>query len=270
MNNKFDLQGFLHGDVVSCHPAVERDLHSRIVEYCKTYHKNESLNDSTNPFIIADIGCGDGQFTTNLISSHVIPMNIKYITKYLIDPNCQLENDTQNGIFSMTAAEFVTKCPSNHCDIIISKYVCHLLPQFDMFLKECQRILKPNGILFIVLASYKLDFTHYWGKIVQQVYDKQRKSSAHNWVRRDNHKVISDVGAFTVNHFHLSQSLTLNHKQARDFVKYRSWSSLQSVNQSVIDAIFSKNANKDEIDLVFHWSVSEVYKQCATKTISKL
>ena len=272
---KFDLDGFSHDDGVSGHPTVHNDLESRIEKHCTKYYSSDNgkQRNRSNPFVIADIGCGDGSFTTNLVSSNAIPLNIVNITKYLIDPNCNTTNNgkANNSIFSMTADEFVSKCPSNHCDIIICKYVCHLLRDFDSFLKQCKRILKPNGVLYIILMSDKLNFKHFWGNVVQQIYDKSRNNKAHNWVKKGTVTVGDcNVKEFTVQHCHLSQKLTLNKQQATDFIKYRAWSSLQRVDQSVIDRILLQNATKETIDLEIHWSVSEVRKLAQSNIQSKL
>ena len=88
-------------------------------------------------------------------------MNILHITKYLIDP---FGNRDQNNIITLSDREFSDAFPSNHCDIIICKSVAHFFKNFDYWLFNCCRILKPNGCLYILHMSSNINFTEQWGK----------------------------------------------------------------------------------------------------------
>ena len=123
------------------HPLIDNDLHSRII---RQLTENSSQYTALNPLIIADIGCGDGSFTNNLISNIIInKLNIEHVTKYLIDP---FGNRDTGNVITLSDREFSDAFPSNHCDIIICKSVAHFFKNFFYWIHHCCRILKPNGI----------------------------------------------------------------------------------------------------------------------------
>ena len=160
---------------------IEKDIHSRIIRQLES--TTSSKYTVSNPLIIADIGCGDGAFTNNVISNIIIKkFNINHITKYLIDP---FGNRDDDHILKLSDESFIDAFPSNHCDIIICKSVAHLFKNFNLYLFNCCRILKPNGCLYILNMSYNMDLTQQWGKYAQQSFALSLIDEATEWQKNN-------------------------------------------------------------------------------------
>ena len=107
---------------------------------------------------ILDAGCGSGRnliyFMRSGCNVFAVDQNsaaieqIKYLSKVL-ETNLPPENFQISTIEKMPF-------PDNHFDWVISNAVLHFAEnktQFDQMLIEMWRVLKPNGILFVRLAS---------------------------------------------------------------------------------------------------------------------
>ena len=107
---------------------------------------------------ILDAGCGSGRnliyFMRSGCNVFAVDQNsaaieqIKYLSK-ILETNLPPENFQISTIEKMPF-------PDNHFDWVISNAVLHFAEnktQFDQMILEMWRVLKPNGILFVRLAS---------------------------------------------------------------------------------------------------------------------
>lgn len=101
--------------------------------------------------IVADLGAGNGYFT--------IPM-AKYTeeTVYAVDiePRMlgllknQAEHEQINNIRDITAGLDDTPISENSIDKVLVSQVIHEVPSLENALNEIKRILKPDGVLFLI------------------------------------------------------------------------------------------------------------------------
>jgi len=250
-------------DVLVRHRLVDDCVHSRIV---RQLSKNSQEYTASNPCVVADIGCGDGLFTNNIIEHIIInQLNITHVTKYLIDP---FGNRDQNKVLTLSDKEFSDAFPSNHCDIIICKSVSHFFNNFHYWLNNCCRILKPEGSLYLLNMSSEIDFKEQWGQYAQQMFDLSLINESHEWVARDGElpDFRGNNGNYgcSVKHHKFAELVTLEKAVWRKFVENRSWSTLQSLTDRALKETLRhvdekyKNARTVELDL--KWTLSVVTK----------
>lgn len=158
----FDQDAFQNFDVTKGATWIEDSAKERIISHVNAQVQNGTKYSRVNPLVIADIGCGSGEFMKTLVKND-IPSSINNITCLLYDPF----GDKNNGISLFDNVDFQTKTASNSCDIIYVHGAAHLFKNFDEFLINCQRILKSNGLLMIVSMYDKLIFP--WGKYAQHM-----------------------------------------------------------------------------------------------------
>ena len=269
---EFNVESFVSSDVVSRHPAINDNTRQRILRYVKERVSNGAIYDRNNPLTIADIGCGNGKFTKGLVSKD-IPKHCKvnYINKYLMDPY----GNREIGIHLMNDIDFANKFASCSCDIIICKGVVHLFNNFQNFLINCQRILKPNGLMIIIHMSDEISFP--WGKYAQKSFEASVKSDSFKWVVYDElqqhqFKLTSKVliPKCKVQHERLKRELHLTKQQWYRFVEQRSWSTIQSLTNeqlnSCLDFVNTNYPNDtDIVNVDLKWIVSMIKKIVTTK-----
>lgn len=130
------------------------------------YFSKEEILDGMNPNlkevirssekkIIADIGCGCGRnlvyssdFARKLIGVDLSKKSLDFAKEFIQSDNLEL----------IEANNLDLPLESNLCDLVISDGVIHHTGDTVQAFKECVRILKPNGILY--LAVYK-KFRYY-------------------------------------------------------------------------------------------------------------
>lgn len=97
--------------------------------------------------VFADIGSGTGIFTEQLL-------NCNYLV-YAVEPNDDMRKKAEEKLFknknftSVCGADSNTGLPDESMDFITAAQAFHWFDA-DAFKKECKRILKPNGKVFIV------------------------------------------------------------------------------------------------------------------------
>ncbi|HBB92060.1 MAG: hypothetical protein A2X22_10110 [Bacteroidetes bacterium GWF2_49_14] len=97
---------------------------------------------------ILEIGCGRGGGLT-FIHKFFKPASSTGIDR---DPTaiefCRKHHKAPGLIFAQGDAQSIN-LPDNSFDLIINVESCHLYDRIDLFLKEVQRLLKPNGIFLL-------------------------------------------------------------------------------------------------------------------------
>eukprot|EP01084_Bolivina_argentea_P317289 550110_1 len=264
----FDVKAFVSSDIVSRHHQIVNDLQLRILNYTLQRVTDGIVFDKANPFVIADIGCGNGEFTKQLITQ--FPPKVKSIIPYLIDPY----GDKEFGIHTLSDMDFSSKFPSNHCDIIICKGVAHLFSNFFMFLRNCERILKPGGMLILVQMSDEIKFP--WGPYAQKSFDVSTKAESYQWVAYDelqqnnfNKSSSSLIKHCVVTHTRHKHEQTISKKSWIQFIECKSWSTLQSLNNEQIkhcvNFVKNKYRNIDNIKIETKWIITQCIKQRHSK-----
>lgn len=118
-----------------------------------------NLNLTKDDFIV-DLGCGVGDYTKEIykISRNVIGIDLSVIAA---------KNKNKNISFKEHDCGKVFEYPSNYFDKIISINLVEHLIDYDLFLRECKRILKEGGKIAITtpdldffLHDYFFDKTH--------------------------------------------------------------------------------------------------------------
>ena len=268
----FDQNSFQDYDVVSRHPCVHDSVKDRILSHIDDQLQNGVTYSRSKPLVIADIGCGNGSFIKSLVKND-IPKSITCINTYLMDPF----GDKNSGIMLFNDIDFQTKFASNYCDIILCKCVAHLFLDFRGFLLNCQRILKPNGLLLI--ATLTEDLKLPWGKYGQKSYDLTAKSDLFRWINMDELKQYNSIYNLssnkllkqcTVTHKRLSHKINVTKKDWHNLIKYRAWSCLQSLTDdhyqdclSYVNKKYENIDDNDTIDIKIHWGLSSVVKNGA-------
>lgn len=98
----------------------------------------------------ADIGSGTGIFTAHLL-------NYGY-TVYAVEPNRDMRENAEkqlvshDGFISINGCDSNTTLASESVDIVTVAQAFHWFDR-EKFRAECKRILKPDGMLFIVYNS---------------------------------------------------------------------------------------------------------------------
>lgn len=116
-------------------------------EFIEYLYKNMSFNQSSS---IADIGSGTGILTNQLLE-----MGSKV---YGVEPNKDMRSIAENKLAGVTGFTSVdgtaenTKLEDNSVDFVTVAQAFHWFDIFD-FKKECQRILRPNGLVVLVWNS---------------------------------------------------------------------------------------------------------------------
>eukprot|EP01083_Nonionella_stella_P080052 219773_1 len=260
----FDVERFVSSDIVSRHPQIVNDLESRILNYIQLLIADGRRFDRSNPLVIADIGCGDGQFTKQLVQK--LPKQIHTVVPYLIDPY----GNHNVGIHTFGEDVFSNQFPSAHCDVIICKGSAHLFSDFYRFLTNCQRILKQGGMFIMVQMSDEIKFP--WGQYAQKSFDVSTKAESFEWVRCDELRP-NNAGKLSANlikhcvvhHMRFNRKVTVSKEQWINFIMSRAWSTLQSLTENQIEdcILFVKNKYKqsDDIQLNIRWIVTECIKK---------
>ena len=125
------------------------------------YSSNEEILENMNPNlidvieqsegkVISDIGCGCGRnlvysskYASKLIGVDLSKQSLEFAKNFLQSDNLELVIGNNLDI----------PLESNYSDLVISDGVCHHTGNTVKAFKECVRILKPKGILY--LAVYK-------------------------------------------------------------------------------------------------------------------
>lgn len=149
IDNYFDKQWTEYKNIVTSNVLFHIELRFYLLKIIEEYYKNTRKN-----ITLIDFGCGD--------SSNIIPvLKQGKIQKYIGVDNTKLsinlstknlqEVECETEIYLDKMDDFIFKIKDNSIDIIFSSFALHHIKQEskEIFIKECQKKLKKEGILFI-------------------------------------------------------------------------------------------------------------------------
>lgn len=99
---------------------------------------------------IVDAGCGNGYLLNKLAKISTYVVGLDYSDKLL---KASKERIKGSKNISLLKADLTQRLPikDNSTDVVIANMVLQYLPQLESFAKECYRILKPGGLLLILV-----------------------------------------------------------------------------------------------------------------------
>jgi len=130
---------------------------------------------SMSNIVAADIGCGDGRYSIKLIEKLRNRLSLT-----CVDNNYemlrQISNISHNFKNLQTKYAFAEKIPfdDNSLDCIFSFNAIHHF-KINEFAKECNRILKNNGLLFIYTRLKDQNESNIWGKFFPDFSKKENR-----------------------------------------------------------------------------------------------
>ena len=130
---------------------------------------------SKSNIVAADIGCGDGRYSIKLMEKLRDRLSLT-----CVDNNYemlrQISNIAHNFKNLQTKYAFAEKIPfdDNSLDCIFSFNAIHHF-KINEFAKECNRILKNNGLLFIYTRLKDQNETNIWSKFFPDFSKKENR-----------------------------------------------------------------------------------------------
>jgi len=130
---------------------------------------------SKSKIVAADIGCGDGRYSMKLIEKLKNRLSLTCVDNNLemLRQISQVSHYFQN---LQTKYAFAEKLPfdDNSLDCIFSFNAIHHF-KINEFAKECNRILKNNGLLFIYTRLKDQNESNIWGKFFPDFSKKENR-----------------------------------------------------------------------------------------------
>jgi len=204
----------------------------RTIDYDLINYITKKLASMSN-IVAADIGCGDGRYSIKLFEKLRNRLSLT-----CVDNNYemlqQISNISSNFQNLQTKQAFAEKIPfdDNSLDCIFSFNAIHHF-KINEFAKECNRVLKNNGLLFIYTRSKDQNESTIWGKFFPDFSKKENRLF-------DNHSLTERI----------SNQTSLNLKSTESFQHDRS---------SDIQTLVSK-AEKKHYSTFSLYTVSEFEK----------
>jgi len=181
---------------------------------------------SMSNIVAADIGCGDGRYSIKLIEKLRNRLSLTCVDNNyeMLQQISKISSNFQN---LQTKQAFAETLPfdDNSLDCIFSFNAIHHF-KINEFAKECNRVLKNNGLLFIYTRSKDQNESTIWGKFFPDFSKKENRLF-------DNHSLTECI----------SNQTSLNLKSTESFQHNRS---------SDIRTLVSKADNK-------HYSTFSLY-----------
>jgi len=181
---------------------------------------------SQSKIVAADIGCGDGRYSIKLIEKLRNRLSLTCVDNNyeMLQQISKISSNFQN---LQTRQAFAEKLPfdDNSLDCIFSFNAIHHF-KINEFAKECNRVLKNNGLLFIYTRLKEQNESNIWGKFFPDFSKKENRLF-------DNHSLTERISSQT----------SLNLKSTESFQHDRS---------SDIRTLVSKAENK-------HYSTFSLY-----------
>ena len=130
---------------------------------------------SKSKIVAADIGCGDGRYSIKLIEKLGNRLSLTCVDNNheMLRQISQVSHYFQN---LQTKYAFAEKLPfdDNSLDCIFSFNAIHHF-KINEFAKECNRILKNNGLLFIYTRLKDQNESNIWGKFFPDFSKKENR-----------------------------------------------------------------------------------------------
>jgi len=217
--------------------TVESLMSDHFTRLASVYSQNRTFDHEAINYVIkklapmsniaaADIGCGDGRYSIKLIEKLRNRLSLTCVDNNyeMLQQISKISSNFQNLQTKQAPAE---KLPfdDNSLDCIFSFNAIHHF-KINEFAKECNRVLKNNGLLFIYTRLKEQNESNIWGKFFPDFSKKENRLF-------DNHSLTECISSQT----------SLNLKSTESFQHDRS---------SDIRTLVSKAENK-------HYSTFSLY-----------
>jgi ubiquinone/menaquinone biosynthesis C-methylase UbiE len=176
----------------------------RTIDYELINYITKKLASMSN-IVAADIGCGDGRYSIKLIEKLRNRLSLTCVDNNyeMLQQISKISSNFQN---LQTKQAFAETLPfdDNSLDCIFSFNAIHHF-KINEFAKECNRVLKNNGLLFIYTRSKDQNESTIWGKFFPDFSKKENRLF-------DNHSLTERI----------SNQTSLNLKSTESFQHDRS------------------------------------------------
>jgi len=198
--------------LMSDHFSQVASIYSQIrtIDYELINYITKKLASMSN-IVAADIGCGDGRYSIKLIEKLRNRLSLTCVDNNyeMLQQISKISSNFQN---LQTKQAFAEKIPfdDNSLDCIFSFNAIHHF-KINEFAKECNRVLKNNGLLFIYTRLKEQNESTIWGKFFPDFSKKENRLF-------DNHSLTKSI----------SNQTSLNLKSS-EFFEHKRSSNLQTL-----------------------------------------
>jgi len=178
----------------------------RTIDYELINYITKKLASMSN-IVAADIGCGDGRYSIKLIEKLRNRLSLTCVDNNyeMLQQISKISSNFQNLQTKQAPAE---KLPfdDNSLDCIFSFNAIHHF-KINEFVKECNRILKNNGLLFIYTRLKEQNESNIWGKFFPDFSKKENRLF-------DNHSLTECISSQTS--LNLKSTESFQHERSSD------------------------------------------------------
>ena len=209
--------GYTVGKDTTIHTAesLMSDHFTRLASFYSRYRTfdHEAINyitkklASMSNIVAADIGCGDGRYSIKLIEKLRNRLSLTCVDNNyeMLQQISKISSNFQN---LQTKQAFAEKIPfdDNSLDCIFSFNAIHHF-KINEFAKECNRVLKNNGLLFIYTRLKEQNESNIWGKFFPDFSKKENRLF-------DNHSLTECISSQTS--LNLKSTESFQHDRSSD------------------------------------------------------
>jgi len=178
----------------------------RTIDYELINYITKKLASMSN-IVAADIGCGDGRYSIKLIEKLRDRLSLTCVDNNyeMLQQISKISSNFQNLQTKQAPAE---KLPfdDNSLDCIFSFNAIHHF-KINEFAKECNRVLKNNGLLFIYTRLKEQNESNIWGKFFPDFSKKENRLF-------DNHSLTECISSQTS--LNLKSTESFQHDRSSD------------------------------------------------------
>jgi len=178
----------------------------RTIDYELINYITKKLASMSN-IVAADIGCGDGRYSIKLIEKLRNRLSLTCVDNNyeMLQQISKISSHFQN---LQTKQAFAEKIPfdDNSLDCIFSFNAIHHF-KINEFAKECNRVLKNNGLLFIYTRLKEQNESNIWGKFFPDFSKKENRLF-------DNHSLTERISSQTS--LNLKSTESFQHDRSSD------------------------------------------------------
>jgi len=178
----------------------------RTIDYELINYITKKLASLSN-IVAADIGCGDGRYSIKLIEKLRNRLSLTCVDNNyeMLQQISKISSNFQN---LQTKQAFAEKIPfdDNSLDCIFSFNAIHHF-KINEFAKECSRVLKNNGLLFIYTRLKEQNESNIWGKFFPDFSKKENRLF-------DNHSLTECISSQTS--LNLKSTESFQHARSSD------------------------------------------------------
>jgi len=178
----------------------------RTIDYELINYITKKLASKSN-IVAADNGCGDGRYSIKLIEKLRNRLSLTCVDNNyeMLQQNSKISSNFQNLQTKQAPAE---KLPfdDNSLDCIFSFNAIHHF-EINEFAKECNRVLKNNGLLFIYTRLKEQNESNIWGKFFPDFSKKEYRLF-------DNHSLTECISSQTS--LNLKSTESFQHDRSSD------------------------------------------------------